>query len=63
MGDFRTMMKSKNGETGIVKTLPNKDLVELNTQVTAQRLMQNGIDPTQLKNADAGRECYYCIKR
>ena len=48
---MRTMMKSK-GETGIVKTLPNKDLVELNTQITAQRLMQNGIDPTQLKNAD-----------
>jgi hypothetical protein len=48
---IRTMMKSK-GETGIVKTLPNKDLVELNTQITAQRLMQNGIDPTQLKNAD-----------
>jgi hypothetical protein len=48
---MRTMMKSK-GETGIVQTLPNKDLVELNTQITAQRLMQNGIDPTQLKNAD-----------
>jgi len=48
---MRTMMKSK-GETGIVKTLPNKDLVELNTQITAQRLMQNGVDPTQLKNAD-----------
>ena len=48
---MRTMMKSK-GETGIVQTLPNKDLVELNTQITAQRLMQNGVDPTQLKNAD-----------
>ena len=48
---LRTMMKSK-GETGIVKTMPKKDLVELNTQITAQRLMQNGIDPTQLKNAD-----------
>ena len=48
---LRTMMKSK-GETGIVQTLPNKDLVELNTQITAQRLMQNGVDPTQLKNAD-----------
>ena len=47
----RTMMKSK-GETGIVRTLPNKDLIELNTQVTAQRLMQNGIDPTTLKNAN-----------
>ena len=48
---MRTMMKSK-GETGIVQTMPKKDLVELNTQITAQRLMQNGIDPTQLKNAD-----------
>ena len=48
---LRTMMKSK-GETGIVQTMPKKDLVELNTQVTAQRLMQNGIDPTTLKNAD-----------
>ena len=48
---LRTMMKSK-GETGIVQTMPKKDLVELNTQITAQRLMQNGIDPTQLKNAD-----------
>ena len=48
---IRTMMKSK-GETGIVRTLPNKDLIELNTQITAQRLMQNGIDPQLLKNAD-----------
>ena len=48
---IRTMMKSK-GETGIVRTLPNKDIVELNTQITAQRLMQNGIDPQSLKNAD-----------
>ena len=47
----RTMMKMK-GETGIVQTMPKKDLIELNTQITAQRLMQNGIDPTQLKNAD-----------
>ena len=48
---LRTMMKSK-GETGIVQAIPNKDLIELNTQVTAQRLMQNGIDPTTLKNPD-----------
>ena len=44
-------MKSK-GETGIVKTIPKRDIVELNTQITAQRLMQNGIDPMSLKNAD-----------
>ena len=48
---IRTMMKSK-GETGIVRTLPNNDIVELNTQITAQRLAQNGIDPEALKNAD-----------
>jgi len=48
---IRTMMKSK-GETGIVKTIPKRDLVELNTQVTAQRLMKNGIDPNSLKNTD-----------
>ena len=48
---IRTMMKSK-GETGIVKTIPKKDLVELNTQITAQRLMENGIAPNALKNAN-----------
>jgi hypothetical protein len=48
---IRTMMKSK-GETGIVKTIPKRDLVELNTQITAQRLMENGIDPNSLKNTN-----------
>jgi hypothetical protein len=42
----------KDSPKGIVQTLPNKDLVELNTQVIAQKLMQNGIDPTTLKNAN-----------
>ena len=46
---LRTMMKD---QTGIVQTMPKKDIVEMNTQITAQRLMQNGIDPTQLKNAN-----------
>ena len=48
---IRTMMKSK-GQTGVVQTLPKRDLIELNTQITAQRLMQGGIDPQSLKNAD-----------
>ena len=48
---IRTMMKSK-GETGIVKTLPKKEIVDINTQITAERLMQNGVDPRLLKNAD-----------
>jgi len=46
---IRTMMK---GQTGVVQTLPKNDLIELNTQITAQRLMQNGVDPETLKNAD-----------
>ena len=48
---IRTMMKAK-GETGIVQTMPKKEIVEMNTQITAQRLMQNGVDPNSLKNAD-----------
>jgi hypothetical protein len=48
---IRTMMKSK-GQTGVVQTLPKQDIIELNTQITAQRLMQSGIDPQSLKNAD-----------
>ena len=45
----RTMMK---GQTGVMQTLPNRDLIELNTQITAQRLMRSGVDPTTLKNAN-----------
>jgi len=48
---IRTMMKAK-GQTGIVQTMPKRDIVEMNTQITAQRLMQNGIEPNSLKNAD-----------
>ena len=46
---IKTMMKD---QTGVMQTLPNKDLVDLNVQVTAQRLMQEGVDPTVLKNAN-----------
>ena len=48
---IRTMMKSK-GQTGVVQSLPKRDIVEINTQITAQKLMQAGIDPEALKNAD-----------
>ena len=48
---IRTMMKSK-GQTGVVQSLPKRDIVEINTQITAQKLMQNGINPETLKNAD-----------
>jgi len=46
---LRTMMKD---QTGVMRTLPKKDLVDFNVAMTAERLMQNGIDPRALKNAD-----------
>ena len=42
----------KDEPKGVMQTLPNKDLLELSVQVLAQRLMQGGIDPTTLKNAN-----------
>ena len=42
----------KDAPTGVMRTLPNQELVDMNVQVLAQRLMQNGIDPTTLKNAN-----------
>jgi hypothetical protein len=42
----------KEAPTGVMRTLPNQELVDMNVQVLAQRLMQGGIDPTALKNAN-----------
>ena len=42
----------KDAPTGVMRTLPNQELVDMNVQVLAQRLMQGGIDPTTLKNAN-----------
>ena len=46
---IKTMLKNN---TGVVQTLPKRDLIEFNTQITAQRLMQNGVDPEALKNVN-----------
>ena len=46
---LRTMMKD---QTGIVQTMPKKDLVDFNVAMTMERLMRNGIDPNSLKNAN-----------
>ena len=43
---IKTMMK---GQTGVVRTLPKNDLIELNTQITAERMMRNGINPEDMK--------------
>ena len=42
----------KDAPTGVMRTLPNQELVDMNVQILAQRLMQGGIDPTKLKNAN-----------
>ena len=46
---LRTMMKD---QTGVMRTLPRKDLVDFNVMMTAERLMRGGIDPRSLKNAN-----------
>jgi len=43
---IKTMMK---GQTGVVRTLPKQDIIEMNTQITAERIMRNGINPNDLK--------------
>ena len=45
----RTMMKD---QTGVMQTLPKKDLVDFNVAMTAERLMRNGFDPMAFKNAN-----------
>ena len=46
---LRTMMKD---QTGIVQTMPKKDIVDFNVAMTMERLMRNGVDPNSLKNAN-----------
>ena len=43
---IKTMMKD---QTGVVQTLPKREIIEMNVQITAQRMMQNGINPEDLK--------------
>ena len=43
---LRTMMK---GQTGVMRTLPKKDLVDFNVNMTIERLLQNRIDPSTIK--------------
>ena len=47
---IRLFLKEK--PKGVMTTLPNKDLVDMNIQIVAEKLMRNGIDPNSLKNAN-----------
>jgi len=40
------------GKSGIVTTLPKKDLLDFNTMILAEKFMINGVDPNTLKNAN-----------
>ena len=46
---LRTMMKD---QTGVMRTLPKRDLLDFNVQMTAERLARNGFDPNAFKNAN-----------
>ena len=46
---LRTMMKD---QTGVMRTLPKKDLVDFNVNMTIERLLQNRIDPSTIKTPD-----------
>ncbi|MDB3885967.1 hypothetical protein N9308_02970 [Candidatus Pelagibacter sp.] len=43
---IKTMTK---GNTGVVQTLPKQEIIEMNVQITAERIMRNGINPEDLK--------------
>jgi len=47
---IKTFLKQQ--PKGVLTTLPKKDFVELNTAITAERLMRNGVDPNAIKNID-----------
>ena len=47
---IRLFLKAK--PKGVMTALPNKDLVDMNIAIVAEKLMRNGIDPNSLKNAN-----------
>ena len=45
-------MLAKGTKSGIVTTLPKKNILDFQTMILAEKFMQNGIDPRVFKNAD-----------
>ena len=50
--EFVVRLLLKDSPKGVMTTLPNKDLVDMNVQMTSEFLMRNGVDPNSLKNAN-----------
>ena len=58
---IRLFLKEK--PKGVMTTIPNKDLVDMNIQIVAEKLMRNGIDPNSLKNANQVENAIKMIER
>ena len=49
---IQTRLKEQGKQGGVMITLPKKDLVDLNTSITAEKLMRNGIDPNSITSVN-----------
>ena len=49
---IQTTVKDQSKQGGVMITLPRNDFVDLNTSITAERLMRNGIDPNSITSVN-----------
>ena len=49
---IQTRLKEQGKQGGVMITLPKKDFVDLNTSITAERLIRNGIDPNSITSVN-----------
>jgi len=48
----QTVLKDQGKQGGVTITLPRNDFVDLNTSITAERIMRNGIDPNSITSVN-----------
>ena len=48
----QTVLKDQSKQGGVMITLPRNDFVDLNTSITAERLMRNGFDPNSITSVN-----------
>ena len=49
---IQTVLKDQGKQGGVMITLPKNNFVDLNTSITAERLMRNGIDPNSITSVN-----------
>ena len=49
---IQTVLKDQGKQGGVMITLPKNDFVDLNTSITAERLMRNGFDPNSITSVN-----------